>query len=213
LNFEAGPEVDLEYIAQALENSARLIFETNTPYKKLGPDWQSREIPLEYLETKAALAIFLGFVSDLYKSNVLPSEIERGSRYLRIRANHLAALLNQGDSFNAPRQVQKAEVLANLVQANIDDNKYAFSSSQETLAENSRIIDLAQKVAAQLEDEFQANSNQAVHKDLRLAQNFMQMFIGITLISVYKKVGFTSIYALSSLICSKSLTNWYISND
>lgn len=213
MDFEVGPEVDLEYIAQTLENAGRLIFEANTPYKKLGADWQSREIPIEYLEIKAALSIFLDFVSDLYKSNVLPNEVERGSRYLRIKANHLAALVKQGDSFSPPRQLQKAEALAILVKDIFEDNKNLFSSSQNTLAENSRIMDLAQKVASQLEDEFQESGNQAASKNLRLAQNFMQMFIGITLISVYKKVGFTSIYTLSSLICSKGLTNWYISND
>ena len=213
MDFETGYEVDLEYISQTLENAGRLIFEANTPYKKLGPDWQSREIPIEYLEIKAALGIFLDFISDLYKSNVLPSEVERGSRYLRIRANNLSALLNQGDSFNAPRQIQKAEALANLVQDKFDDIEHLFSSSQDTLAENSSIIDLAQKVASQLEVEFQAVSNQGVSKDLKLAQNFMQMFIGITLISVYKKVGFTRVYALASLVCSKSLTSWYITND
>jgi hypothetical protein len=213
MDFETGPEVDLEYIAQTLENAGRLIFDANTPYKKLGADWQSREIPIEYLEIKAALAVFLDFVSDLYKSNVLLSEIERGSRYLRIKTNHLAALANQGDLFNAPRQLQKAEALAILVKAVYEDNKNSFSSSQDTLAENSRIMDLAQEVASQLEDEFQESGNQALSKDLRLAQNFIQMFVGITLISVYKKVGFTRIYALSSLICSRSLASWYISND
>ena len=201
MDFETGPMVDLEYIAQTLENAGRLIFEANTPYKKLGADWQSREIPIEYLEIKAALASFLSFASDLYKSNMLPSEVERGSRYLRIRASNLAGLLNQGDSFSAPRQLQKAEALAILVKDIFEDNKNLFSSSKDTLAENSRIMDIAQKVASQLEDEFQESGNQAASKDLRLAQNFMQMFIGITLISVYKKVGFTGIYALSSLIC------------
>ena len=213
MGFETGPEVDLEYIAQTLENAARFIFEANTPYRKLGPDWQSREIPVEYLEIKAALGIFLDFVSDLYKSNVLPSEIERGSRYLRIKTNNLATLLNQDDPFRVPGQVQKAEALAILVQANFDGNMHLFSPSQDALAENSRIMDLAQKVASQLEDEFRAKSNLAMDRDLRLAQNFMQMFIAITLISVYKKVGFTGIYALSSLICSRSLTSWYITND
>ncbi len=213
MDFETGHEVDLEYISQTLENAGRLIFEANTPYKKLGPDWQSREIPIEYLEIKAALGIFLDFISDLYKSNVLPSEVERGSRYLRIRANNLSILLNQGDSFNAPRQIQKAEALANLVQDKFDDIEHLFSSAQDTLAENSSVIDLAQKVASQLEVEFQSVSNQGVSKDLKLAQNFMQMFIGITLISVYKKVGFTRVYALASLVCSKSLTSWYITND
>ena len=213
MDFKTGPDVDLEYIAHALETSALSLFEANSPYKLLGPSWQTRDLPIEYQETKKALNSFLEFLTDLYGSNVLPSEIERGSRYLRINISALVALLRQGDEFSAHLHLSKAESLASLVKGVCEAN--SMDAVEYENRQNQDKVDflMAELLASQLQDEFIFNNNIGSTDPGSKSQNFIHLFAALTLVKVFRKVGFTEIFALASLICSKTLRNWYIQND
>jgi len=210
VDFKTGPDVDLEYIARVLETSALSIFEANSPYKLLGPSWQTKDLPIEYQKTKEALNSFLEFLTNLYSSNVLQSEIEGGSRYLRIRVSALVALLRQGDEFSANLHLSKAESLASLVKDVCEANSVDAVEYEDRQNQDKVDFLMAESLSSHLQDEFIINNNIKSKNVVSKSQNFVYLFVALTLVKVFRKVGFTKIFALTSLVCSKTLSNWYI---